>query len=166
MKNLLEETMKRATNYLENLSERSVAPSREAVARLAKLNGPFPEQGSEAEAVLAELDEFCSPATMATAGPRFFGFVIGGSLPAALAANWLAGAWDQPASFYEETPATAFLEQLALGWLIDIFRLPSECGGGFVTGATMANFAALAAARHVVLEREGWRRMVCSALHR
>jgi len=156
MKKLLEETMKRATNYLENLGERNVAPSREAVARLAKLNGPFPEQGSEAEAVLAELDEFCSPATMATAGPRFFGFVIGGSLPAALAANWLAGAWDQPASFYEETPATAFLEELALGWLIDIFRLPSECGGGFVTGATMANFAALAAARHVVLEREGW----------
>jgi len=156
MKKLLEETMKRAANYLENLSEREVAPSREAVARLAKLNGPFPEQGSEAEAVLAELDEFCSPATMATAGPRFFGFVIGGSLPAALAANWLAGAWDQPASFYEETPATGFLEQLALGWLINIFRLPSECGGGFVTGATMANFAALAAARHVVLEREGW----------
>jgi len=153
---LLEETMKRATNYLENLSERRVAPSKEAVARLAKLSGPFPEEGLEAGAVLAELDEFCSPATMATAGPRFFGFVVGGSLPAALAANWLAGAWDQPASFYEETPATAFLEQLALGWLIDIFRLPSGCGGGFVTGATMANFAALSAARHVVLEREGW----------
>ena len=91
MKNLLEETMKRATYYLESLSERDVAPSREAVVRLAKLNGPFPEQGSEAEAVLAELDEFCSPATMATAGPRFFGFVVGGSLPAALAANWLGG---------------------------------------------------------------------------
>ena len=147
--------MNRATNYLENLGERKVAPSREAVARLQKLNRPFPDQGLEAGAVLAELDEFCSPATMATAGPRFFGFVIGGSLPAALAANWLAGAWDQPASFYEETPATAFLEQLALGWLIDIFRLPSGCGGGFVTGATMANFAALSAARHVVLEREG-----------
>jgi glutamate/tyrosine decarboxylase-like PLP-dependent enzyme len=156
MRNLLEETMRRATNYLENLSERGVAPSSEAVARLAKLKRAFPEQGLEAGAVLAELDEFCSPATMATAGPRFFGFVIGGSLPAALAANWLAGAWDQPASFYEETPATAFLEQLALGWLLDIFRLPSECGAGFVTGATMANFAALAAARHVVLEQEGW----------
>ena len=156
MKKLLEVTMNRAANYLENVGKRNVAPSREAVARLAKLNGPFPEQGLEAGAVLAELDEFCSPATMATAGPRFFGFVIGGSLPAALAANWLAGAWDQPASFYEETPATAYLEQLALGWLIDIFRLPRECGGAFVTGATMASFAALAAARHVVLEREGW----------
>jgi glutamate/tyrosine decarboxylase-like PLP-dependent enzyme len=156
MKKLLEETMKRATNYLENLSERDVAPNRDAVARLAKLSGPFPEQGLKADAVLAELDEFCSPATMATAGPRFFGFVTGGSLPAALAANWLAGAWDQPASFYEETPATAFLEQLALGWLIDIFGLPSECGGGFVTGATVANFAALAAARRVVLARAGW----------
>ena len=156
MNDLLEETMKRATKYLESVSERNVAPSREAVARLAKLSRPFPEQGLDAEAVLAELDEFCSPATMATAGPRFFGFVVGGSLPAALAANWLAGAWDQPASFYEEMPATAFLEQLALGWLIDIFRLPPGCGVGFVTGATMANFAALAAARHAVLERAGW----------
>jgi glutamate/tyrosine decarboxylase-like PLP-dependent enzyme len=156
MRKLLEETMKRATNYLENLNERDVSPGKDAVARLAKLNGPFPKEGLEAEAVLAELDEFCSPATMATAGPRFFGFVVGGSLPAALAANWLAGAWDQPASFYEETPATAFLEQLALGWLIDIFNLPSKCGVGFVTGATMANFTALAAARHVVLDRAGW----------
>ena len=156
MKDLLEETMKRANNYLESLSERNVAPSREAVARLAKLSRPFPEQGLDADAVLAELGEFCSPATMATAGPRFFGFVVGGSLPAALAANWLAGAWDQPASFYEEMPATAFLEQIALGWLTDIFRLPPGCGVGFVTGATMANFAGLAAARHAVLERAGW----------
>jgi Pyridoxal-dependent decarboxylase conserved domain len=90
------------------------------------------------------------------AGPRFFGFVIGGSLPVTLAANWLAGAWDQNPGLYAPTPATARLEEVALRWLLDLFRLPSECGGAFVTGATMANFSALAAARHAVLQKAGW----------
>src|SRR5208282_5409120 len=88
--------------------------------------------------------------------PRFFGFVIGGSLPAALAANWLAGAWDQNSAFYDVTPGTAFLEELALTWLIKIFKLPAKSGGAFVTGATLANFSALAAARHATLTRAGW----------
>jgi glutamate/tyrosine decarboxylase-like PLP-dependent enzyme len=90
------------------------------------------------------------------AGPRYFGFVIGGSLPVALAANWLAGAWDQNTGLYIPTPATARLEQIALGWLLDLFQLPPDCGGAFVTGATVANFTALAAARHAVLQRAGW----------
>jgi glutamate/tyrosine decarboxylase-like PLP-dependent enzyme len=93
---------------------------------------------------------------MAMAGPRFFGFVLGGSLPAALGANWLAGAWDQNTGLHNSTPATAQIERIALGWLLDLFKLPPECGGAFVTGATMANFSALAAARHAVLERAGW----------
>ena len=93
---------------------------------------------------------------MAMAGPRFFGFVIGGALPITLAANWLAGAWDQNAALYNASPATAHLEQIALHWLLDLFGLPVECGGAFVTGATMANFSALAAARHAVLHRLGW----------
>jgi glutamate/tyrosine decarboxylase-like PLP-dependent enzyme len=93
---------------------------------------------------------------MAMAGPRFFGFVIGGSLPVTVAANWLAGAWDQNTGFYTSTPATSRLEQGALNWLLDLFKLPSNCGGAFVTGATMANFSALAAARHALLQREGW----------
>jgi glutamate/tyrosine decarboxylase-like PLP-dependent enzyme len=95
---------------------------------------------------------------MAPAGPRprFFGFVIGGSLPVTLAANWLAGAWDQNTGLYAPTPATARLEQVTLRWLLELFGLPSECGGAFVTGATMANFSALAAARHAVLQKAGW----------
>jgi glutamate/tyrosine decarboxylase-like PLP-dependent enzyme len=93
---------------------------------------------------------------MAMAGPRFFGFVIGGALPVTLAANWLAGAWDQNAVLYTPMPATARLEQVALGWLLDLFHLPAGCAGAFVTGATMANFTALAAARHAVLQRAGW----------
>jgi glutamate/tyrosine decarboxylase-like PLP-dependent enzyme len=93
---------------------------------------------------------------MAMAGPRFFGFVIGGSLPVALAANWLASAWDQNSALHQVTPATAALEQIALVWLLDLLRLPSTCAGAFVTGATVANFTALAAARGALLRREGW----------
>jgi glutamate/tyrosine decarboxylase-like PLP-dependent enzyme len=90
------------------------------------------------------------------AGPRFFGFVIGGSLPAALAANWLAGAWDQNAGLYSVTPGVAHLEQVAIRWVNELFGLPAETTGALVTGATMANFTALAAARHAVLRRVGW----------
>jgi glutamate/tyrosine decarboxylase-like PLP-dependent enzyme len=93
---------------------------------------------------------------MATAGPRFFGFVIGGSQPVTLAANWLAGAWDQNSALYNVTPAAAVLEQVALKWLLRLFGLPSTCAGAFVTGATMANFSCLAAARNATLRRVGW----------
>ena len=156
MRSLLESTAERAIGYLEALPERAVAPSAAAVAGLSALDGPLPEQPTPPKDVIRQLDEVCSPATMAMAGPRFFGFVIGGSLPVALAANWLAGAWDQNSALYNVTPATAELERLALRWLIDLFGLPPACGGGFVTGATVANFTALAAARHGVLARAGW----------
>ncbi len=156
MRRLLEDACQRANRYLENLDERRVSPTQEAKLQLERLNRDLPEEPTGAEDVLAELDKFVSPATMAMAGPRFFGFVIGGSLPAALAANWLAGAWDQNSAYYDVTPGTALLEELALRWLINIFKLPPECGGAFATGATLANFSALAAARHVVLERAGW----------
>jgi glutamate/tyrosine decarboxylase-like PLP-dependent enzyme len=102
------------------------------------------------------LDDYGSPATMAMAGPRFFGFVIGGSLPAALAANWLAGAWDQNSAFANITPATSTLEKVALRWLLEILGLPPTCAGSFVTGTTVAHITALAAARHAVLAQEGW----------
>jgi glutamate/tyrosine decarboxylase-like PLP-dependent enzyme len=120
------------------------------------LDAPLPEEPDQPEAVLKLLDELCSPATMAMAGPRFFGFVIGGSLPITLAANWMAGTWDQNSAFYNVTPATALVELVSLRWLLKLFGLPAQSGGAFVTGATMANFSALAAARHVVLQRTGW----------
>ena len=156
MRVLLEESAQRAIAYLEGLEDRSVAPSPEAVAKLVALDEPLPDDLTTAEAVLKQLDEIGSPATMAMAGSRFFGFIIGGALPVTLAANWLAGAWDQNSAFYNVTPATAQMEKVALGWLLDLFGLPSDCGGGFVTGATVANFTALAAARHAVLARAGW----------
>ncbi|MEI2659901.1 MAG: aminotransferase class V-fold PLP-dependent enzyme, partial [Bifidobacterium adolescentis] len=156
MRDLLEMTAERAIDYLEGLQERPVAPSAAAVAGLAALDEPLPERPMPDEDVIRRLDEVCSPATMAMAGPRFFGFVIGGALPVTLAANWLAGAWDQNSALYNVTPATAELERVALRWLLELFGLPAGCGAGFVTGATVANFTALAAARHGVLARAGW----------
>ncbi len=156
MRKLLENSAGRAISYLEGLDSRAVAPSPEAIAKLSVLDEALPDQSSLAEITLKLLDEIGSPATMAMAGPRFFGYVIGGSLPVTLAANWLAGAWDQNSAYFKSTPSTAKLEEVALHWLLDLFHLPNEYGGGFVTGATVANFTALAAARHAVLKQAGW----------
>jgi glutamate/tyrosine decarboxylase-like PLP-dependent enzyme len=156
MKPLLEDVARRAAMYLASLPERRVAPMPDAVHRLAALDVPLQSEPREPQRVLVELDDFVTPATMAMAGPRFFGFVIGGSLPAALAANWLAGAWDQNTGMYSVTPGVSHLEQVAIRWLNELFGLPAHTAGAFVTGATMANFTSLAAARHAVLQRAGW----------
>jgi glutamate/tyrosine decarboxylase-like PLP-dependent enzyme len=156
LQTLLRATAERAIRYLQELDTRPVAPSVEAISKLAQFDEPLPEEPMAPERVLQMLDDLGSPATMAMAGPRFYGFVIGGSLPAALAANWLATAWDQNSALYQVTPGTAIIEEVALRWLLKIFRLPPESGGAFVTGATVANFTALAAARHAVLQRAGW----------
>ena len=155
--NLLQDAAFRASVYLDGLDERKVAPDADAVAALDALDMPLPETPTPAADVLAQLDHYGSPATMAMAGSRFFGFVIGGALPAALAANWLASAWDQNTCYYNATPTTARLEQIALRWLLNLLHLPRDCGGAFVTGASVANFVAIAAARHSVLERVGWK---------
>ncbi|HKD75931.1 MAG TPA: aminotransferase class V-fold PLP-dependent enzyme, partial [Ktedonobacterales bacterium] len=115
-----------------------------------------PDGSIDPAEVLAELDDLCSPATMAMAGRRFFGFVIGGALPTAVAANWLATAWDQNSALATITPSANKLEEIALRWLTDLFGLPAGTGAGFVTGATTANFSALLAARHQVLAQAGW----------
>ena len=153
---LLLEAAHRGADYLGELGRRAVPPSAAAVANLARLEIPLPEGPTDPFAVLAELDTLVAPATMAMAGPRFFGFVIGGALPAALAANWLATAWDQNAALASVTPGVARVEAVALRWLVDVLGLPATTEGAFVTGATMANFTALAAARQAVLARAGW----------
>jgi glutamate/tyrosine decarboxylase-like PLP-dependent enzyme len=153
---LLRLTADRAISYREKLSERRVAPLPEQVARLVELGGPLPQEPSDAETTLTLLDEIGSPATVATAGGRFFGFVNGSSTPATLAANWLATAWNQNSCLSVMSPVSVALEQIALRWLLDILGLSAECGGAFVTGATMANFSGLAAARHFVLSKTGW----------
>jgi glutamate/tyrosine decarboxylase-like PLP-dependent enzyme len=154
--NLLESAAARAARYLADVGARGVAPSADAVAALGRLDGPLPDDPTDPHAVLALLDDAGSPATMAMAGPRFFGFVIGGALPVTVAASWLATAWDQNSALHEVTPATATLERVALGWLLELLGLPAGSGGAFVTGATVANFTALAAARGAVLKGVGW----------
>jgi len=156
MRELLHSVALRAARYLEDIQIRRVSPSDVAVRNLAQFHEPLPEGPSDPEAVIRMLDEVGSPATMGIAGPRFFGFVIGGSLPAALAANWLATAWDQNAGLFAATPISATLEEVSLAWLLDVLALPAGSGGAFVTGATVANFTALASARHAVLARAGW----------
>jgi glutamate/tyrosine decarboxylase-like PLP-dependent enzyme len=153
---LLDDAARRASRYLETLNTRSVRPESDAIAALARFDQAFPEHPSTAAAVLAELDEFGSPATMASAGGRFFGFVIGGALPATVAANWLATTWDQNAGLVVTSPINAALENVSLRWVKDIFHLPVQSAGGFVTCATAANFSALAAARHTLLATAGW----------
>ena len=155
-RSLLADAATRAAAYLEGLPARSVAPTARAIAALSHFDRPLPEQPIDAVTVLRDLDEIGSPGTGASAGGRYFGFVIGATLPAALAANMLASAWDQNAGLVVISPTTAKLETIALRWLLDALHLPSTSAAGFVTGATMANFTCLAAARHSLLARAGW----------
>jgi glutamate/tyrosine decarboxylase-like PLP-dependent enzyme len=155
-KELLSAAAERAAAYLDAVDQRPVFPPAEAIAGLAALGGPLPEQGCDPAETLALLDDAASPATVALGGGRYFGFVNGGVLPVALAANWLAAAWGQNAALWVMSPAAAELERIALDWLAELFGLPAGCAGAVVTGATMANFCGLAAARHALLARQGW----------
>jgi glutamate/tyrosine decarboxylase-like PLP-dependent enzyme len=156
MSELLADAARRASRYVATLDSRRVAPEPQALAALGRFEQTLPEQSSTAESVLAELDELGSPATMATTGGRFFGFVTGGALPVTVAANWLATAWDQNAAMVATAPLNAQLESVAARWLVELFGLPALSACGFVTCATTANFSALAAARHALLARQGW----------
>jgi glutamate/tyrosine decarboxylase-like PLP-dependent enzyme len=156
MRELLQSACARAIAYLESLDKRRVSPDSTALDRLPQLDVELPDVGIDPEKVIALLDEVGSPATVASAGGRFFGFVIGGSLPVSVAAQWLAAAWDQNGGLRSASPIGATLEDISKPWLLDVLGLPAQCGVGFVTGATMANFTALAAARHFLLARQNW----------
>ncbi len=156
MRELLRTTAERAARYLADLQERNVAPTPQALANLGRLDESLPERPTDPSTVIALLDEIGSPATVASAGGRFFGFVVGGSLPVTVAASSLATAWDQNAGIVALSPIAARLEEVAMRWLLDVLGLPPASGVGFVTCATQANFSGLAAARHALLERRGW----------
>lgn len=153
---IMRDAAERSVRYRELLGERGVAPSPEAIAAVAGFEEALSEQGRDDDETLAMLDDIGSPASVAMAGPRFFGFVIGGSLPVTVAANWLATAWDQNSVMSEVTPAMAALEEVSRRWLCELLGLPRDSAASFVTGATIANFTALAAARHRVLANAGW----------
>jgi len=153
---LLLDAAARAIRYRAGIESRPVFPAASSISALSKLAGPLPETGGDARAVLDLLDRVGSPGTVSSVGGRYFGFVTGSSLPITVASNWLATAWDQNPGLHVMSPTGAAIESVALRWTLDALCLPSFSSGTFVTGATMANFTALAAARHHVLRVEGW----------
>ncbi len=153
---LLHRTADIAADFLDGLPTRPVGRPVELTRLRAVLDGPLPDGPSDPAAVVEALARGADPGVIATAGPRYFGFVIGGGVPAALAADWLASTWDQNAALYAISPAASVVEEVAARWLVELFGLPQGSSVGFVTGATMATFTALAAGRHRVLQRAGW----------
>jgi glutamate/tyrosine decarboxylase-like PLP-dependent enzyme len=152
----LEAAATHATQFLRGLAERPVAARAGADELAARLGGPLPDGPSDPAEVVAQLAKLADDGLVASAGPRYFGFVVGGSLPAALAADWLTAAWDQNAGLFVLGPAAATVEDVAAGWLTDLLGLPPTVSTGFVTGGQMATFTGLAAARHHVLAAAGW----------
>ena len=153
---LLKRTAELAASFLDRLPERPVWPPVDLAELRTALGGPLPDRAEDPLRVIEFLSTEAEPGLVGSAGPRYFGFVVGGGVPAALAADWLTSAWDQNAGLYALSPSAAVAEEVAGAWLIDVFGLPETSSVGFVTGATMANFTAIAAARHAVLERVGW----------
>jgi glutamate/tyrosine decarboxylase-like PLP-dependent enzyme len=147
---------RRSSRYLDEIDDRRAFPSDAALANLANFDVPLQEAPLPAEAVVAELDRWGAPATTAIAGPRYFGFVNGGALPAALGAHWLVTAWEQNGAFREMSPGCHFIEQVARRWVLDLLNLPRDSAVGFVTGTTAGDATCLAAARDALLSSVGW----------
>ncbi|XVV16422.1 pyridoxal phosphate-dependent decarboxylase family protein [Actinoplanes sp. CA-131856] len=145
-----------ATAYLGGLPDRPVRPPASLEQMRAALGGPLQAGSLPPEKVVADLVAAAEPGVMASSSGRFFGFVIGGATPAALAADWLTSTWDQNAGLYVLGPAASVVEETAAGWLVELFGLPVGSSVGYVTGGQMANFTALAIAVREVLGREGW----------
>jgi glutamate/tyrosine decarboxylase-like PLP-dependent enzyme len=153
---LLRATSERAFDYLQTLPSRRVGPTNTLAGLRSALGRPLTDEPVDPAQVIDDLVADTTDALMAMSGPRFFGFVIGGSLPVAIAADWLTIAWDQNAGLYGPTPAAAVVEEVAAEWLLDLLDLPHDASVGFTTGCQMAHFTALAAARRSVLLRAGW----------
>ncbi|GAB5496203.1 MAG: aminotransferase class V-fold PLP-dependent enzyme [Phycisphaerales bacterium] len=145
-----------AGEYLDTVDTQRVGPDHDALAGIDALNVDLPQSPQDPLGVLEELHAHGSSATVTSAGPRYFGFVIGGVVPAALGASVLASTWDQNTGMQVCTPIGAKLEEISSRWLLDLLRFDPACGVGFVTGATVANFTAICAARHRILANKGW----------
>ena len=152
---LLGEVAARASAYRGSLDERAVFPLDLDAEGVRAALGSLPSSPTPPREVVTQLADAIEPALVTTTGPRYFGFVVGGSLDAAAAADVLTTAWDQPAYSSVSSPAAAIVEEVAGGWLKDLLALPESASFGFVTGGQEANTVALAAARHHVLARPG-----------
>ena len=154
---LLRHVAERSIEYLDGVAERPVGrPIAADRLREALEDGPLPDGGHDPQSVIDALLAGADAGLVASAGPRYFGFVVGGSLPAALAADWLTSAWDQNAFSYVSSPAASVIEEIAGRWVREVLGLPADVSCGFTTGATTSNMVGLAAARHAVLARAGW----------
>ena len=153
---LLHAAAESGIKFLDSLDQRSVSPSQNELNGLEKLNNPLQEESIEPELVIKLLSEVGSKTTIANAGGRYFGFIIGGSHPVSLAANWLAGSWDQNSGLIVTSPFNAKIEEITSDWLKEILPVAKDSVVGFVTGDTVANFCGLAAARHSILKKQGW----------
>jgi glutamate/tyrosine decarboxylase-like PLP-dependent enzyme len=145
-----------AITYRRGIAAAETTPTASYGEMLAAFDGPVPEQGGDAGVILAELVERATPGIRASTAPRFYGWVIGNSHPTGVAADWLTSAWGQNGGNLLAAPAASAVEAVAAGWLLDLLGLPAEASVGLVTGATIANFVCLAAARSEVLRRVGW----------
>jgi glutamate/tyrosine decarboxylase-like PLP-dependent enzyme len=155
-RDLLSRTAELAVEHLEAVPSRHAGPTASHADLRAALGGSLPDEGEPALEVIEALVRGAGPGLTASPGPRYFGFVTGGALPAALAADWLASTWDQNSFSAISSPAAAVVEEVAARWLLDLLALPSTASVGFTTGAQMANVVGLAAARHALLAAEGW----------
>ena len=152
----LDAAVRAARTFLAGLAGRPVKATATLEELRAALGGPLPEDGTDAAKVVTELATRADGGIVASAGPRYFGFVVGGSLRAALATDWLVSAWDQNAGIYALSPAASVVEEITIRWLLELLGLPATASIGFVTGCQMANATCLAAARHAVLKKAGW----------
>jgi glutamate/tyrosine decarboxylase-like PLP-dependent enzyme len=156
LERVLEAAAGLAAEYLHDLPRRHVGPRADSEAVMAALGRRLADERVDAERVIREMAGAVEPGLVASAGPRYFGFVFGGALPASVGADWLTSAWDQNAVLHAASPAAAAVEQLAGEWLLGLLGLPADASFGLTGGAGLANVVALAAARHAVLERVGW----------
>src|SRR5687767_11051756 len=153
---VLDDAARLAREFIDSLPSRPVGATASLEELRSLLGRPLTEEGEDPRTVIRDLARDVDPGLIASAGPRYFGFVIGGSLPVAVAADWLTSAWDQNAGGYTPAPALSVAEEVAGGWVRELLGLPATCGIGFVTGCQMAHFTCLAAARHAVLRDVGW----------
>ncbi|HEY2825729.1 MAG TPA: pyridoxal-dependent decarboxylase, partial [Gemmatimonadales bacterium] len=153
---ILNLALRLAAHYRDNVATYPVFPRVTADDLREALGGSLPETGRPAEQVLTDLVQAAEPGLVASSGPRYFGFVVGGSLPVTTATDWMVSAWDQNTGIYALSPAASVVEEVAAGWLKELFGLAASVSVGFVTGGGTANFTCLAAARHGVLRRAGW----------